>query len=122
MNVALMASPGCRIRPLTRQTATARLTAPGRACRSRQAVEFDAGRMFRLGRSACRYAMRLHRTAGVDRPDVDQRIALDDVIDVVEVHGRVAVRRQAFERASDRQVPGRVLDLDPAVLVAEEEV
>ena len=39
------------------------------------------------------------------------------MIDAVQVDRRVAVRGQALEHAADRQVAGRVGQLDPAVLV-----
>ena len=62
------------------------------------------------------------RAARVDRPDVDQRVAVDHVVHVVQIHGRVAVRRDAFERSADRQMAWRFGELDAAVLVAEEVV
>ena len=62
------------------------------------------------------------RAAGVDRPDVDQRVALDHVVDVVEVDLRVAVGSEARPRGADREVAGGVGELDPAVLVAEDVV
>src|SRR5436190_967700 len=56
----------------------------------------------------------------LDRPDVDQRVTADNVIGVVEVHRRVAMRRCAFDAAAEPG-PFRALRQDElAVLVTEE--
>ena len=60
--------------------------------------------------------------ASIDRPDCLERVAAHDVIAVVEIDRRVAMRNDASELMAARELPA-LLGIDhPALLVAEEEI
>src|SRR5690606_20366732 len=61
----------------------------------------------------------LENAARVDAPDVDERVAADAMVVVVEIDGRIAMGRHQLDRRSEleRSVAGR--EDDAAMLVAE---
>src|SRR5262249_11658705 len=55
---------------------------------------------------------------GIDRPDVDQRIAAHAVVAVVEIDRRIAVRYQEFDGIAELEASALGIVIDTAMFIA----